>query len=179
MTKNRRNKMKARALAASSGSNYTSALRQVTSGWTLFGAVTGDAEGILEKQVPGIDLDVVGDLVSLNADLRLFEATVQSMVANFDTLVVEETGEYEGGTVTINATVEAELVWEGLMMKAQAYSAVEAGQVEFIDADFNDHYSLVQVTEDEPVTVVFIGVADPHAESIESLEFEGATVGAV
>lgn len=177
MTKNRRTKMKARALAASTGSTYSSALRQLTSGWTLHGAVGADVEGTLENKVPGMDLDAVGDLGSLNANLDLFEPTVQSLVPDLDTLVIDQIGEYEGGTVAINVTVEAELTWEGLMFKAQAHSAVQAGEVEFIDEDFDEHYSLVQVAADERVTAEFIGIAEPHAESIESLEFEGATVG--
>lgn len=176
MTANRRNKRKARALVASTGSNYTSALRKVTSGWTLHGAIGAEVEGTLENQVQGMDLEAVGDLESLNAQLGLFDPTIQSLAPKLDTLVVDQIGEYEGGTVAINVTVEAELTWEGLMFKA-AHSAVRAGQVEFIDEDFNDHYSLVQVIADEPVIATFVGIAEPHAESIESMEFQGATVG--
>lgn len=176
MTKNRRTKMKARALAASTGATYTSALRQVTGAWTLEGAVGAEVEGILENKVPGMDLDAVGDLTSLNANLDLFEPTVQLLVPDLDTLDIDKISEYDGGTVAINITVEAELTWEGMMFKAQAYSAVQAGQVEFIDEDFDNHYSQVQVIANAPVIAKFTGIADPHTESIASMEFEGATV---
>jgi hypothetical protein len=176
MTKNRRNKRKARGLAASTGSNYTSARRQVTGGWTLYRAVAADVEAILDKQLPGMSLESVGDLVLLNEHLDLSEATVQSLVADFDTLVVQTAEEFEGGTQAIHATVEAELVWEGLLMKMQAHALVQSGGAEFIDADFNDHYSLVQIVEDEPVTATLTGIADPHAESIESLNFDGVAL---
>jgi hypothetical protein len=101
----------------------------------------------------------------------LSEATITDVGLVPNSLDSQPHDWFDGDTVALSATVEAEVSLEGFMTKADYY-VLDDDSISVNDADWNDHY--MEVGLDRAIQLSFnllvIGCA------VESIEFEGAEV---
>ncbi|WP_276822162.1 PIN domain-containing protein [Mycolicibacterium mageritense] len=95
-------------------------------------------------------------------------ATVAEVMPDMSTLSVDVQEDFEGGTVIGEATVQAEVRFEGYATKADTYT--EAGDWTVTNFDWNDHYAAVEGEFEAEIDFRFVVVN----EDVETLEFAAA-----
>ena len=134
-------------------------------------------EELLRDKIEGACLELVGEEIgpSYEGFAPYFEfeiadvesATVTAVTPNLPTVSIDVHERFEGETVIGDVSVEAEVLYEGFVFKADAYPDTRPWTV--VDSDWNDHYVLVEgelltelkyrfVVNNEDVTLEFDGV---------------------
>jgi len=181
MTRRAGSKKRTRARAEREGVAYNAARRreEIEAGSVRrVGELLSDAiASWCERQLDKLLDDVAGNLaedIEPITGLLLDEAAVHQLTAQPEMTYSEDVDEYDGGTVAMTAFADAELVLEGLMAKADAFSAADSGTVTVIDPDWNRHSARVLVEGTVMLELEFNAIASPADEAIEDFELVAA-----
>lgn len=139
------------------------------------GAPQGECDRLIGETIhPTHTRGADGIAVDLTLPSGMTEPTVHQLDIPDACVDVQVDEEFEGGTLACNVTAAGMLTIEGIMSKADAINAAEAGEVQIFEAGFNRHYS--SVTFDVEVEVTFEAILNPEYEGVEDFRFAGATV---
>jgi hypothetical protein len=118
-------------------------------------------------------VDSLGD-VEVRGQVTVDEAAVHQLQIDPTTIDVHVIEEFEGGTMLCSLFAEASLTVEGLMRKNDAATAAEKSLVQILEHHSQD-YALVAITTPQAIQVEFDATVTPEAESVDDLNFVGAT----